>query len=95
MSNNKKTIVKKYRGKLEVATLLFEQDANKMEKENYFPVTQNYVPGSWGCMSFLVALLLCVIVVGVLVFVYMLIVKPAGTLVVTYELKESLEKSNE
>lgn len=39
------------------------------------------------------ALLLCVIVIGILVFIYMLIVKPAGTLTVTYELRLTSERT--
>jgi hypothetical protein len=35
----------------------------------------------------LLALLLCVLLVGIVVFIYMLIVKPDGTLTVTYELR--------
>lgn len=37
------------------------------------------------------ALILCVLLIGILALIYMLIVKPAGTLTVTYELRaESL-----
>lgn len=38
-----------------------------------------------GCGSFLLALLLAVVLIGILVFIYMLLVKPEGTLSVTYE----------
>jgi hypothetical protein len=33
-------------------------------------------------------ILLCIVLIGLLVFVYMLIVKPAGTLTVTYQLAQ-------
>ena len=59
----------------------------EMIEKGYQPVVQSWADGSWGCGSFLVALLLCFVVIGLVVFVYMLIVKPAGTLTVTYRLK--------
>jgi Short C-terminal domain len=37
-----------------------------------------------GCGAFLVALLLCFVLLGFLIFIYLLIVKPEGTLTVTY-----------
>ena len=51
----------------------------------YFPTSQSWAPGQWGAGAFIVALLLCFIFIGFLVFVYMLIVRPDGTLTVTYE----------
>ena len=60
-----------------------------MAQRNYYPTTQNFVPGSYGCGSFIVATLLCFIVIGVIVFIYMLIVKPPGVLTVTYEYRAS------
>jgi hypothetical protein len=58
-----------------------------MAAVGYFPTSQSWAPGSYGCGAFLIALLLCVVFIGILVFVYMLIVKPDGTLSVTYELR--------
>jgi hypothetical protein len=80
-----KIIVKAYKGKQGEATAEFQADARVMAAHGYIPVSQTWVPGSWGCGAFLVAALLVVIVVGIIVFIYMLIVKPAGTLTVTYE----------
>lgn len=77
--------VREYKGKLAEATLLFQQDAVRMAAADYYPISQVYQPGSWGCGAFLVALLLFVVLVGILVFIYMLIVKPPGSLVVTYQ----------
>ena len=56
-----------------------------MAAHGYVPTSQTWTPGEYGCGSFLVALLLCLLVIGILVFIYMLIVKPPGTLTVTYE----------
>jgi len=56
-----------------------------MAAAGYFPTSQVWAPGTYGCGAFLIALLLCVVLIGIIVFVYMLIVKPDGTLSVTYE----------
>jgi hypothetical protein len=50
---------------------------------------RTYTTGSWGCGPFLVALLLAIVLIGIIVFLYLLIVKPAGTLVVTYSRAET------
>lgn len=89
-----KTIVKTYNGKKEVAARIFEMDAAKMVKEGYYPVTQSYEPGTWGCGAFIIAALLCVVLVGILAIFYMLIVKPDGTLTVTYEYRDEQQASN-
>lgn len=79
------TIVRSYVGKPDWAAELFEHDANSLAKQGYFPISQTYEPGQYGCGAFLLALLLCFILIGILVFLYMLIVKPDGTLTVTYQ----------
>ncbi|CAJ0878907.1 hypothetical protein AMST5_03011 [freshwater sediment metagenome] len=56
-----------------------------MAAVGYFPVSQSWAPGHWGCGSFIVALLLCFLLIGFLIFIYMIIVPPSGTLTVTYE----------
>lgn len=83
----RQTIVKTYKGSQASATSAFSADASKMAARGYFPTSQAWAQGSWGCGSFLVALLLCVVFIGIIVFIYMLLVKPAGTLTVTYELQ--------
>jgi RNA polymerase subunit RPABC4/transcription elongation factor Spt4 len=88
-----KVIIKNYKGSQEKATRSFKNDSLKMSKKGYYPTSQNWNQGSWGCGSFILALLLCIIIIGVLVFIYMLIVKPDGTLSVTYELKKEYNES--
>lgn len=83
----KQLVVKTYRGTQETAAKQFEWDAAKMAAQGYQPVSQAYLPGTWGAGSFILALLLCVVLIGIVVFVYMLLVKPHGTLSVTYELR--------
>ena len=63
----------------------YQADSASMAAAGYFPTSQTWAPGEYGCGAFLLALLLCLILVGILVFIYMLIVKPDGTLTVTYE----------
>lgn len=82
-----RTIIKTYKGNQEQATAAFQKDVSEMETQGYYPISQTWVPGSYGCGAFLLALILCFLVIGILIFIYMIIVKPAGTLTVTYELR--------
>jgi hypothetical protein len=82
---NPPTIVRTYRGPQQAdTTATFQADAAELAKYGYYPTTQSWAQGQWGCGAFLVALLLCFLLVGFLVFIYMLVVKPEGTLTVTY-----------
>jgi len=81
-------IVKTYKGSQGKATAAFRKDSVKLAAQGYFPTSQTWAPGSYGCGSFLLALLLCVVLIGIIIFIYMLIVKPPGTLTVTYELRQ-------
>ncbi len=83
----KQTLVKTYNGSQQQATNAYRVDAAKMATQGYAPTNQVWVAGSYGCGSFILALLLCFILIGFLVFIYMLIVKPAGMLTVTYALE--------
>jgi hypothetical protein len=91
MQNKPKSIVENYKGTHLAATAAFKRHSKEMESMGYYPVSQNYTPGAYGCGSFLGALALCLIVIGIVVFIYMLIVKPDGTLTVTYELRDKKE----
>ena len=95
--NNKdmkeKIVVKNYKGSETGATEIYKRDSKLMAQKGYLPTSQNWVPGSYGCGMFIVALILCFLIVGILVFIYMLLVKPDGTLSVTYELKEVKENT--
>ena len=88
MFGKKKNIIEEYRGNEAQARKLYLKDAEKKAKKGYYPTSENFTPGKYGFGSFIVALLLCFIFIGILVFIYMLLVKPAGTLTVTYKLKE-------
>lgn len=67
-------VVKTYTGSLERATKLFQKDSVAMAANGYFPTSQSYAPGTYGCGAFLFALLLCLILIGILIFIYMLLV---------------------
>ena len=82
-------MIKTYRGTQAQATAAFLADAQRMAAQGFVPTSQSWAEGSYGCGSFLIALVLCLLLIGILIFVYMLIVKPAGTLTVTYELRSS------
>lgn len=83
------TIIRTYRGKQQVdAVAAMRADAAALAQHGYFPTSQSWAQGQWGCGAFLVALLLCLLLVGILIFIYMLIVKPDGTLTVTYALNQ-------
>lgn len=86
------TITRTYKGNHAEALARFRKDAASLAAKGYHPISENWVPGTWGCGSFIIALLLCFILIGILVFIYMLIVKPPGTLTVTYSLSESAGK---
>jgi Short C-terminal domain len=85
VEGNPPTIVRTYRGSQQADTAApFRSDAAELAKYGYAPTTQSWAQGQWGGGAFLVALLLCIVLIGILVFIYMLIVKPEGTLTVTY-----------
>ena len=97
MSKSKrKTLIKTYTGWSQTSAIVaFQKDAETLAREGYEPISQSWEDGRWGCGSFLVALLLCAVVIGILVFIYMLFVEPPGTLTVTYALKPPMATSEQ
>jgi hypothetical protein len=93
VSNKQQVIIKTYKGSQAQATAAFQADSVEMAAQGYYPTSQTWAPGSYGCGAFLLALLLCFVLIGIVVFIYMLIVKPDGTLTVTYELRSVEEKT--
>lgn len=91
----KQIVVKTYTGSQTQTAQLFQTDSELMAAEGYFPISQSWAPGSYGCGTFLVALALCVLIVGILVFIYMLVVPPDGTLSVTYELRTASDSQQD
>jgi len=89
VGDQSKIIVKTYTGSQDKAMKLYQTDSSSMANQGYFPASQSWAPGRWTGGDFFVALILCFIFIGFLVFVYMLVVTPKGTLSVTYELRAS------
>ena len=82
------TVVREYKGKQQKdANSRFSEEAQQFAALGYSVSSQSWAQGQWGCGAWLVALI-CVLLVGLglLILAYMLIVKPAGTLTVTYTL---------
>jgi hypothetical protein len=78
-------IVRNYRGNQAEAFGAFQRDVVSMGAFGNVPTSQSWAPGQWSGGQFFGALLLCLILIGLLVFLYMLIVKPPGTLTVIYQ----------
>ena len=90
LSAQNQVVIRTYKGSQARAMELYQSDSARMAAAGYFPTSQVWAPGTYGCGAFLIALLLCFILIGIVVFVYMLIVKPDGTLSVTYEFRGNL-----
>jgi len=75
----------RYRGDYEWAAAQAQEEAEELAFHHWFPVSQTYVPGSWGTGAWVLAFLTVIVLVGIIVLVYMLAAKPAGELVVVYE----------
>ncbi len=80
------TIIRTYVGKQQAdTTAAFQAEARYLASCGYIVKSQSWAPGQWGCGAFLVAVLLFIVLIGILVFLYLLIVKPDGTLTVVFE----------
>lgn len=84
-NKQRSVIIKAYKGSQASAIRKFQNDAKKMAEKNYFPTSQSYAPGSYGVADFVGAIILCFLIIGIIIFIYMLVVKPQGVLSVTYE----------
>jgi len=85
-------ITKTYIGTQAEATKRFQTDCIEMASHGFFPTSQSWAPGQWSAGAFIIALLLCFILIGIVALIYMLIVKPDGTLTVTYERRTVVEE---
>lgn len=96
-SDQRQVIIKTYSGSQAEATMRFQADAIEMAANGYFPTSQSWAPGQWKPVAFILVLVVCffllsygfpslfVIGIGILAFIFMLIIKPKGSLAVTYE----------
>lgn len=81
------TVVKIYKGNQKNSFLAFREDEDAMAIKGYYPISQGYQSGEWGTGAFILAFLACIILIGILIFFYLLIFKPDGSLTVTYEFR--------
>jgi hypothetical protein len=89
VASRPRTLIRTYRGRQQHdAVEAFRRDAEQLAAVGYAPTSQSWAPGQWGWGAFLVAVLLFLVLIGILVFIYMLVVKPDGTLTLTYQLVE-------
>ncbi len=79
------TMTRRYAGSYERAMAAFEADARSLAASDWYPVSQQYLPGQWGCGAWVVAVLLLIFLVGIIVLAYMIAVRPAGELIATFE----------
>ena len=80
------TVVRRYEGSQRIATAQFQDEAPKFSALGYQPISQQWVPGSWGGGAILLAVLLFIFLIGILILLYLLMVKPdKGVLTVTFQ----------
>jgi hypothetical protein len=78
-------LVRKYEGESgEAMADAFHADAVDLASQGYYPAGQHYIAGSWGCGPTLLALVLCLFVIGFPIVGFMLLNPPIGSLFVTF-----------
>lgn len=83
-------LVVNYRAKTQAeAATHFEVEAGLLAARGYHPIGQSWSPGQWSRTAFLVAAVLAILVIGLVILAYLVVVKPEGTLTVTYERRNS------
>ena len=79
-------LVRSYVGNEARRMAAFQKEAEHMAQGGYYPVAQTYVPGSWGAGAYLLGLAAILLFgFGLLILGYLIIVKPAGRITVTYQ----------
>ncbi len=75
-----------YPGIHEAAVELFQMDAELLADQGYLPVGQSYAEGRWRTSVVILVILASAVVIGLPFLAYMIVVRPPGSLAVTYEL---------
>jgi len=79
-------ITRSYHGSPEAIESQRKGDAAVLAAKGYYPKAQNFVPGSWGGGAWILAVALILFFgLGLLILIYLVAVKPPGTLSVIYE----------
>ncbi|MHB8960733.1 MAG: hypothetical protein ACYDAN_14050 [Candidatus Limnocylindrales bacterium] len=78
-------LVRTYRGRQQSDAITgFVEDAEILAGRGYVPVGQSWGEGQWDAAYFLLALILCLFGIGLILLAYMAVIRPPGTLCVTY-----------
>ena len=64
----------------------YVKDAETLAQRGYVPAGQSWGDGQWDGGYFLIALILSLFGIGLILLAYMAIIRPDGTLCVTYQL---------
>jgi hypothetical protein len=80
------SFVRTYRGRdQEDAAAAYVADARTLMGQGYEPVAQSWGDGQWDAFTFVIGLVLTLFLgIGLILLAYMAIVRPSGTLLVTY-----------
>ncbi len=79
-------LVRTYRGhEQSEAIASYVKDAGTLAQRGYVPAGQSWGDGQWDGGYFLLALVLCLFGIGLILLAYMAIIRPDGTLCVTYQ----------
>ena len=67
----------------------YVKDAEELARRGYVPAGQSWGDGQWDGGFFVLALILSLFGIGLILLAYMAIIRPDGTLCVTYRLSDS------
>jgi hypothetical protein len=86
-------LVRTYRGHEQTAAIAsYVKDAETLAERGYSPAGQSWGDGQWDAVYFLIALILCLVGIGLILLAYMAIIRPDGTLCVTYRLNATASR---
>ena len=81
-------LVRTYRGHQQSQAIAsYVKDAETLAQHGYEPAGQSWGDGQWDGGFFLIALILSLFGIGLILLAYMAIIRPDGTLCVTYRLR--------
>jgi hypothetical protein len=81
-------LVRTYRGRQQSEAIAsYVNDAETLAQRGYEPAGQSWGDGQWDGGFFLIALVLSLFGIGLILLVYMAIIRPDGTFCVTYRLR--------
>jgi hypothetical protein len=69
----------------------YHRDASLLLDQGYEPTGQHYIEGQWGFVMAFVATVTIPLLIGVIVWAYLLVKRPIGTLTVTYVYRGKLK----